>query len=338
MDLQLGVVDQSPVASGASPADALANTIDLARRCDEWGYTRYWLAEHHATEMLAGPAPEVLMARVAAETQRIRVGSGGVMLPHYSPFKVAESFQLLETLHPGRIDLGVGRAPGGTPLVTHALQRFRGEGQSSDDFAAQLVELLAWIGDGFPASHPYSRVALTPATPTPPEVWLLGSSPWSAIAAAQLGLPYCFASFINPEPARSCLAAYQERFDRTAGGGSAPRAMLALGAIVADTDDEAQRLQMSVKAMRHRIMHGGRGPVPTPEEAIAELGQEPGPIRPWVSGEWPRYLTGRPGPVVEQLARIAAEAKVDEILVVTIAHDHEARCRSYELLAKEVFG
>ena len=336
--MKLGVVDQSPVASGSTPAEALANTIDLARRCDQWGYSRYWLAEHHATEMLAGPAPEVLMARVAAETERIRIGSGGVMLPHYSPFKVAEAFQLLETLHPGRIDLGIGRAPGGTPLVTHALQRYRGEGQSPDDFAAQLVELLAWVGDGFPASHPYARIPLTPSTPEPPEVWLLGSSPWSAVAAAQLGLPYCFAAFINPEPARVCVHTYHERFDPTAGGGSAPRTMLAVGAIVADTDEEAARLQMSVRAMRHRIIHGGRGPIPTPEEAIAELGQQPRPIEPWTSGDWPRYLTGRPGPVVEQLQRLADEAGAEEILVVTIAHDHEARCRSYELLAQEAFG
>lgn len=333
--MRLSVVDQSPVSSGSTPAQALANTIDLARRCDRWGYTRYWLAEHHASEMLAGPAPEVLMARIAAETERIRVGSGGVMLPHYSPFKVAEAFSVLEALYPGRIDLGIGRAPGSTPLVSHALQRSRDDSPMPDDFAAQLVELLAWLGDGFPATHPYSKIDLSPATPTRPEVWLLGSSPWSAAAAAQLGLPYCFAGFINPEPARACLAAYRQRYDAGAGGATGPRAMLAVGAIVADTDDEAYRLAMPVRAMRHRIMRNQRGPLPTPDEAIAELGREPGPFH-TPAGEWPRYLAGTPVRVAEDLEKIATEAAVDEMLVVTITHDHEDRCRSYELLAGEV--
>jgi luciferase family oxidoreductase group 1 len=310
----------------------LANSIDLARRCDAWGYHRYWLAEHHASEMLAGPAPEILIARIAAETERIRVGSGGVMLPHYSPFKVAETFRVLEALHPGRIDLGLGRAPGGAPLVMHALQRQRSQGAIHDDFAEQLVELLAWLGDGFPGSHPYARIDLAPATTTAPEIWLLGSSPWSCQAAAQLGLPYCFASFINPDPARACLDAYSRRFDAAAGGDPEPRAMLALGVLVADTDEEAARLMLPARSIRHRISRGIRGPIPTPEAAAAEMGTEPQPMQ-VNAGEWPRYVYGNPDLVAETLERIAKEAAVDELAVVTITHDHEARCRSYELLA-----
>lgn len=330
--MRLSVVDQSPVSEGSTPGDALANSIDLARRCDAWGYHRYWLAEHHASEMLAGPAPEILIARIAAETEHIRVGSGGVMLPHYSPLKVAETFRVLEALHPGRIDLGLGRAPGGAPLVMHALQRQRTQGAVHDDFAEQLVELLAWLGGGFPASHPYSRIEVAPACDTTPELWLLGSSPWSCQAAAQLGLPYCFAAFINPGPARACLDAYVRRYDASAGGAPEPRAMLALGVLVADTDEEAARLMMSARSIRHRIMRGIRGPIPTPEAAAAELASDPTPMR-VEEDEWPRYVYGNPDLVAETLERIAKEANVDELAVVTITHDHEARCRSYELLA-----
>lgn len=331
--MELSVVDQSPVPSGATAADALANTLDLARRCDEWGYRRYWLAEHHATEMLAGPAPEVLLARLGAETTGMRIGSGGVLLPHYSPFKVAEAFSVLEALYPGRVDLGIGRAPGGMPLVTLALQRVRTEAASADDFADQLVELLAWLDGKIPSSHPFSRIGLSPANPGHPEIWLLGSSPWSAVAAAQLGLPYCFAHFISPEPARTCLRTYRQRFDPDAGGLPEPRAMLAVGAVAADDRAEAERLYTTVRAIRHRITHNRRGPVPSPEEAIEELGQAPrGPKV--IPGEWPRYLCGTFDRVVDQLGTMAGEVGVEEVLVVTITHDHDARCRSYEGLAK----
>lgn len=337
MGLRLSVVDQSPVPAGQSPADALANSLDLARRCDAWGYTRYWFAEHHASAMLAGPAPELLIARAGAETERIRVGSGGVMLPHYSPFKVAEAFQVLEAMYPGRVDLGVGRAPGGSPLVSHALQRLRDGRTIHDDFAEQLVELLAWISDGFPADHPFSRIDLSPGVRTRPELWLLGSSPWSAQAAAQLGLPYCFASFINPDPAQACLAAYHERYDPSAGTDREPRAMLAIGALAADTDEEAARLIMPARAIRHRLARGVNGPIPSPEGAIAETGREPRPMR-TRPGEWPRYVYGRAELVAETVERIASEARVGEVMVVTITHDHEARCRSYELLAKTMLS
>ncbi len=196
--LRLSVLDQSPISEGSSGAQALANTIELARTADRLGYHRYWVAEHHGGPMLAGPSPEALIGPIAAATERIRVGSGGVMLPHYSPFKVAETFSLLAGLFPGRIDLGLGRAAGTDPLTTFALQRDRRQA-SADDFPEQLAELLGYLDDQLPPQHPFARLAKTlPGSPQRPEPWLLGSSSQSALWAAELGLPYAFADFINP--------------------------------------------------------------------------------------------------------------------------------------------
>src|SRR5438128_8785702 len=198
MALRLGVLDQAPIAAGSTGAGALRNSIDLARLADELGYERYWVAEHHGTPMLACASPEVMIAEIAAATSRIRVGSGGVMLPHYSPLKVAETFSILGGLHPDRIDLGVGRAPGTDPQTMFALQRDRRQA-APDDFPQQLVELLAYLEGDFPAGHPFARLAALPGSPGRPDVWLLGSSVQSAIWAAELGLPYSFADFINPD-------------------------------------------------------------------------------------------------------------------------------------------
>src|SRR5215213_3016636 len=207
---RLSVLDQSPVPEGATGADALANTLDLARLADALGYHRYWLAEHHGGPSLAGPSPEALIGPVAAATSRIRVGSGGVMLPHYSPFKVAETFSLLAGLFPGRIDLGIGRAAGTDAMTTFALQRDR-RAASPDDFPQQLAELLALLEDRMPPDHPFHRLAALPGRPESPEPWLLGSSPQSGIWAAELGLPYAFADFINPRGA-AIAADYRARF------------------------------------------------------------------------------------------------------------------------------
>ena len=213
--MRLSVLDQSPIPEGSTGADALANTLDLARLCDGLGYHRYWLAEHHGGPSLAGPSPEALIGPVAAATSRIRVGSGGVMLPHYSPFKVAEAFSVLPGLFPGRIDLGIGRAAGTDPMTTFALQRDRRTG-GPDDFPQQLAELLAHYDGGFPPTiRSRGSAARCPAGEEQPEAWLLGSSPQSAIWAAQLGLPYAFADFINPEGA-TIAAHYRERFEPSA--------------------------------------------------------------------------------------------------------------------------
>src|SRR5690348_3397993 len=198
-DMRLSVLDQSPISEGSTGADALHNTIDLARLADELGYHRYWVAEHHGGPMLAGPSPEALIGPIASATSGIRVGSGGVMLPHYSPFKVAETFTVLAGLFPGRIDLGLGRAAGTDPMTTHALQRDRSKAMP-DDFPQQLAELLAYYDGTIPVSNPLARLMkVLPGRPETPEPWLLGSSPQSAVWAGELGLPYAFADFINSE-------------------------------------------------------------------------------------------------------------------------------------------
>ena len=334
--VRLSIIDQSPVPSGSTPADALRNTIDLARRAGALGYERYWIAEHHATPGFAGPAPEVLIARVAAETSGIRVGSGGVLLPHYSPLKVAETFRVLHALYPGRIDLGIGRAPGSAPLEAYALRRDRdavyaergGRREWVDDFPDQLVELLAFLRHGFPADHPFARILVTPDMPGAPDVWLLGSSPWSAHAAAELGLPYAFAHFINPEPTREAIEYY-----RTHVADGARRTILAVGVICAGTEAEAARLAASVRLRRFLRAQGvAPGVIPTPEDALAQLGPGPDPMPP-ERGEWPRYVVGTPDQVHGRLTRMAADLAVDELMILTITHDHGARVRSYELLA-----
>ena len=332
MTLRLSVVDQSPVSAGSTPADALHNTIDLARLTERLGYTRYWIAEHHAMQALASPAPEVLIARVAAETSSMRVGSGGVLLPHYSPLKVAETFRMLHALYPGRIDLGVGRAPGGSPLETYALRRDRSDRAPADDFPAQLTELLNFLHGSFPDNHPFRRITVSPEMPGSPEVWLLGSSPWSAAAAAFFGLPYAFAHFIDPQPTRLAVEQYRFQF-KPSRYLSAPRAIVALGVLCADTDEEAQQLLMSARLFRRRIRQGLLGPIPTIEEAIRELGPPAARPNPDDS-EWPRYIAGTPEQVHDQLSKMATALQLDELMVVTIVHDHRARRRSYELLAQ----
>src|SRR5579859_7068162 len=210
--MRLSVLDQSPIAEGSTGVDALHNTLDLARLADRLGYHRYWVAEHHGGPMLASASPEALIGPIAAATTGIRVGSGGVMLPHYSPFKVAETFTILSALYPGRIDLGLGRAAGTDPLTTFALQRDRRQA-SPDDFPQQLAELLGYLEQTLPEDHPFARLAPTlPGRPELPSVWLLGSSPQSAIWAAQLGVPYAFADFINPGGAE-IAGHYRERFE-----------------------------------------------------------------------------------------------------------------------------
>src|SRR6478736_3035256 len=241
--LLLSVLDQSPIAEGSSGAQALRNTIDLARLCDELGYHRYWVAEHHGGPMLAGPSPEALIGPIAAATQRIRVGSGGVMLPHYSPFKVAETFSVLAGLYPGRIDLGLGRAAGTDPMTTHALQRDRTH-SLPDDFPQQLNELLAYFEGTVKVSSPLARLQkVLPGRPETPEPWLLGSSPQSAVWAAARGLPYAFADFINNNGAE--IADLYRREFRDGARLDAPRTTVAVWALAADTEEEAKNLATS---------------------------------------------------------------------------------------------
>jgi luciferase family oxidoreductase group 1 len=329
--MRLSVLDQSPISAGSIGPDALANTLDLARVADRLGYHRYWLAEHHGGPMLAGPAPEVLIGPIAAATERIRVGSGGVMLPHYSPLKVAESFSLLSGLFPGRIDLGLGRASGTDPMTTYALQRDRRQA-SPDDFPEQLAELLAYLEDNLPADHPFARLARSlPGIPEAPEPWLLGSSPQSAIWAAQMGLPYAFADFINRDGA-AIATDYQRRFDpgvRLA----APRTAVATWALAAETEEEAWRLTASSRMAMTMLRRGRLIAVPPVEQALRFLESEGEAI----IGGSRRITAGTPEQVRAGIETIAHQYGADEVIVVTITYDHAARVRSYELLA-DAFG
>lgn len=331
-DLRLSVLDQTPVSEGSTGAEALRNSVDLARLAERLGYHRYWLAEHHGGGLVAGPSPEVLIGPIAAATSRMRIGSGGVMLPHYSPLKVAESFGVLAGLFPGRIDLGLGRAAGTDPMTTHALQRDR-EHSPPDDFPQQLAELLGYFERSFPAGHPLARLAETlPGAPELPEPWLLGSSEQSAIWAGELGLPYAFADFISPNAAFNADL-YRERF--VAGERLAePRVAVAVRAIVAPTEAEAVTLAASWRMAFDLLRRGRPGPVPTPEKAARYLElHEHEMFRP---AEEPLRLTGTAAKVRGEIEATARDYGAEEVIVVTITHDHAARRRSYELLAAEL--
>jgi luciferase family oxidoreductase group 1 len=322
-ELKLSVLDQSPVAEGTAAAQALQNSIALARRVDELGYRRFWMSEHHAMDLLACTAPEILLARIGAETSRIRIGSGGIMLPHYTPLKVAEVFRTLYGLYPERVDLGIGRAPGKVAM--------------EDDFPEQVTELLAFLEDDFPTAHPFAKVKAMPA-PVPedryagPAVWMLGSSMWSSAAAVEFGLPYSFAHFFSPVKTRDAIEAYMRNF-RPGIRLEKPEATVAVGVICAETQEEAEFLSASVKLLQQRIRLGERKPVAAPEEALREL-QMRGEM-PLEEGEWPRYFVGTPRVVRERLEQMAGELGIDEVIVNTIVWDHEKRIRSYEMLAKE---
>ena len=324
--LRLSVLDQSPIAEGDTGAGALRNTIDLAGLADRLGYTRYWSAEHHGTPMLASAAPEIMIAEIAATTRRIRVGSGGVMLPHYSPLKVAETFSMLGGLHPGRIDLGVGRAPGSDRSTMVALQRDRRQ-LAPDDFPEQLAELLAYFENDFPPRHPLARLAALPGAPGAADVWLLGSSPQSAIWAAELGLPYSLADFINPNGSENARL-YRERFQPSRRR-TRPEVMVSVAAIAAETDEQAERLAASVRMAITLLRLGRPVPVPPVETALAFLAEAAGADA--VLDR--RVVVGSPAAVRSELEEVATEYQADELMIVTITHSHEARRRSYELIA-----
>jgi luciferase family oxidoreductase group 1 len=330
---RLSVLDQSPISEGSSGAEALRNTLDLATLADQLGYHRYWVAEHHGGPMLAGPSPEALIGPIAAATSRIRVGSGGVMLPHYSPLKVAETFSLLAGLFPGRIDLGLGRAAGTDAMTTFALQRDRRQA-APDDFPQQLAELLGYLDDRLPEDFPFARLAKTlPGTPERPEPWLLGSSAQSALWAAELGLPYAFADFINPKGAEIAVL-YRERFAEHEHAGLRPRTAVAAWVICADSDDEARRLAASARMTFTLLRRGELIAVPPPQRALDFLAAED---RAGAPRSERRAILGPPAIVRAQLEGLVAEYGAEEAIIVTITYDHQARRRSYELLA-QAFG
>ncbi|HEU4563180.1 MAG TPA: LLM class flavin-dependent oxidoreductase [Gemmatimonadaceae bacterium] len=335
--LRLSILDQSPIAEGSSGVDALRNTLDLARLGERLGYHRYWVAEHHGTPGLAGASPEVLIAAIAGATSRMRVGSGGVMLPHYSPLKVAETFSMLSGLYPGRIDLGIGRAAGTDPTTTFALQRDRRQ-RAPDDFPHQLAELMAYIENELPADHPFARLARTlPGLPERPELWLLGSSPQSGIWASQLGLPYAFADFINPAGA-AIAARYRQEFVASPRLAS-PRVTVCAWALCAASDQEAERLSASHRMMMTLLLRNQLVAVPPVETALRFLEEEErsgashGGL-PLAQLRARRAIVGAPDTVRAGIEAVAHEYGADEVMVVTITHDHEVRRRSYELIAE----
>ncbi|WP_416897600.1 MAG: LLM class flavin-dependent oxidoreductase [Minwuia sp.] len=331
--MRLSVLDQSPIRSGATPADAIAESIELARACDRLGYHRYWLAEHHASGGLAGAAPEILIGHIAQATQNIRVGSGGVMLSHYSALKVAETFRMLETLHPGRIDLGVGRAPGSDQKTMQALRA--GPGSASIDYyPRQVLDTIGFMENRLEDDHPFRGIIAQPAGETVPEVWMLGSSMDSAAYAAHFGLPFSFAHFITPRGGDMVAEAYRQRF-RPSERYPEPRLSVGVFALAADTEEKAEYLVKSRNLWLVRLMKGELGPFPTPEEADAYT-YGPHDLE-MLEANRGRSIAGTPDKVARQLSELRDTYQADELVVVTISHDFEARVRSYELLARE-FG
>jgi luciferase family oxidoreductase group 1 len=330
--MKLSILDQAPISEGSTGAEALRNSLELASLADKLGYERYWVAEHHGTPMLACASPEVLIAAIGAATTRIRIGSGGVMLPHYSPLKVAETFSILSALYPARVDLGIGRAPGTDQSTAFALQRDRRQ-PAPDDFPQQLGELLAYVENKMPAGHPFARLAALPGGSHVPDVWLLGSSAQSALWAADNGLPYCFADFINPDGA-SYSRLYRERFSPSEILAE-PRVIVACFAICAETDAEAQRIASSARMTRALMNEGKLLKVPTIERALQFLAER-GPNADTVNRPR-RAIVGAPATVKQGIESVADLYQAKEVMILTTTFSHAARLESYKKLA-EVFA
>jgi luciferase family oxidoreductase group 1 len=327
--VRLSILDQSPIVSGHTPAQAVHATLELATAADRLGYHRYWLAEHHAMKGLADPCPEILLGQVAARTKRIRVGTGGVLLPYYSPLKVAEVFRMYEALFPGRIDLGIGRAPGGNLLTARAMNAdaFAGE----DRFPTQVQETIGFLDDALPPDYPFHAVKAMPAGPTSPEVWLLGSSDYSGSLASYLGLRFSFAHFISAHGGPAVMRAYRAGF-RPAYRDERPYCMVAVFAICAPTQAEAERLAVSIDLRRLQMTRGQEEPIATVEEALARPLSDMD--RAVIQKERARAVIGTPEAVEFRLLELEQQFQADEIMIITITGDYASRLRSYHLLAE----
>ena len=324
--MRLSILDQSPIISGHDARRALEETIALARRADELGYYRYWLAEHHAIAALADPCPEVLVARLGAETKKLRIGTGGVLLPYYSAFRVAETFRMLEALYPGRIDLGIGRAPGGDARTAQAVAG--GGFPDASQFPQQIWQLAGHLDGTLPADHPYKPVRVQPEVTSAPELWLLGSSDYSGALAAQLGLPFSFAHFINPRGGEEVTRAYRRHFQ--AGRESAPRAMVCTFLICAESDAEAERLAAPIDLRRLHMALNIDTPIPTDAEAAQHrYGVDE---HRYVMSQRARAIIGSPATCRAALEEMASRYEADEVMVLTITGSYATRSRSYELL------
>ncbi|MBC3539945.1 LLM class flavin-dependent oxidoreductase [Rufibacter sediminis] len=328
--IKLSVLDQSPVRAGGTPEQALKETLQLAQLADQLGYTRYWVSEHHNSLGLAGPSPEVLIPYLAAHTQHLRVGSGGVMLPHYSALKVAQNFRLLEALYPNRIDLGIGRAPG-TDRKTAALLNPYNQ-FNEQDFVDQLINLDRYLQDGLNGSEA-AEVKVTPRSATTPERWLLSSSGQSGVFAAHFGMGFSFAHFINPNGGPEMMHAYQTRFSPSALL-KQPAGNFGIFVLCADTEEKAEELQLSMDMLMLHIRQGKASGVPSLETAKAFYADlEPDELA-HVQYNRQRMVSGTPAQVKAKLDALAEAYNVDEIVIVTITYDFQDRLRSYELLAQ----
>ena len=324
--MKLSILDQSPVIRGHDARRAILETLALARRAEALGFYRYWLAEHHAIAALADPCPEVLLARLGAETTRLRIGTGGILLPYYSAFRTAEAFRMLEALYPGRVDLGVGRAPGGDARTAQAVAG--GGFPDAEQFPQQVWELGAHLAGRLPPDHPYARVRLQPEVSTSPEIWLLGSSDYSGALAAQLGMAFAFAHFINPRGGDEVMQAYRQHF--RPGHEPTPRTIVCTFAICGEDDADAERLAQPIDLRRLHMALNVDAPVPTPGEAAGH--PYTAAEREYVAGQRARAIIGGPRRVRQELETMARRYGVDEVMVLTITGDYASRTQSYERL------
>jgi luciferase family oxidoreductase group 1 len=330
MALRLSILDQSVAAAGKGHDDTIRQTLALAEQAEAWGYHRFWVSEHHSHPSIVGSAPEILMAAIAARTQRIRIGSAGVMLPHYAPYKVAEQFRVLDALAPGRIDLGVGRAPGSDGRTAQVLNPDR---YASERFPQQVMELQAWVqGQDLPPGHPGHGIHAYPAAATAPTLWMLGSSDYGAQLAAHLGMPYAFAWFITDgQGADNALAIYRETF-KPSTLLRQPHATVCVWALAADTDEEAWRLFDSRARWRMDRNLGRLGPLLPPEQALREYSAAEQMALDKLRAN---AIVGSASTVGSRLRQLAQRLAVDELVLITWTHDAQAQRRSFELLARE---
>lgn len=331
MTLKLSILDLSPLYDAETAAQAFQHTIELAQKAEAWGYHRFWVSEHHGSDRVVGSSPEVLISHLLAKTERIRVGSGGVMLQHYSPYKVVENFNVLASLAPGRVDLGIGRGPGGMPQSTRALQQ--GSGHASRSLSEKLIELEQLLHSRVAADHPLHGLRASPLPPQPAELFLLGTSPASAELAAEMAIPYVFAYFLNSNDAmmREAVATYRARFATDGRAGNGPQVMLALPVIVADTDDEARAHAAEVTVVRIRLQSGRTLTVGNLEGA-EEFGRQAGEAY-TLDVQQARVIHGAPDTVRRQLADLQQNYQADEIMVITAIKDFRKRLHSYALLS-----
>jgi luciferase family oxidoreductase group 1 len=327
--LPISVLDLAPVPDGATSGEALRRSTDLVRLAEGLGYHRYWVAEHHNMPGIASSSPAVLLAHLGAASKRIRLGSGGVMLPNHAPLVIAEQFGMLEALHPGRIDLGLGRAPGSDQVTAAALRR-NAAGSSGDDFPDQLGQLIAFFQGSFPSEHPFHRIRALPPGPEMPDIWLLGSSGFGAQLAGMLGLPFAFAHHFSPANTLPALELYRSHF-RPSARLEEPYAMVGVAAVVADTDERARWLHGSMQLSMLRLRTGHPGLLPSPDEA-ATYGFTPNEKH-VVEQATGSHVVGSPETVTGLLDQLIEGTGADEIMVTTNVYDHDARLHSYELVA-----